>query len=220
MEKDVVFPGNNTFDAYFKDFYINQNDYNNLKNIPSLNDQPIIGDLDAIDYGFGTIYTYDVGNDPGTVPVIGQDGKLNSSIIPNIDITNYIAMASVNGNILTVINSDGLSFSSGDTTYNNATTIVAGLMSSTDKTKLDGIQLGAEVNVKSDWNQSNIDADDYIKNKPYIISTLTDLINLGAQSSTDNSLTTTNKTVTGSINELHSTIGTLNDSLEATLNGV
>ena len=41
-------------------------------------------------------------------------------------------------------------------------------MSATDKTKLDGIAAGAEVNVQSDWNQSDSDADDFIKNKPSI----------------------------------------------------
>lgn len=45
---------------------------------------------------------------------------------------------------------------------------LSGLMSATDKTKLDGIASGAEVNVQSDWNQSNSSADDYIKNKPTI----------------------------------------------------
>lgn len=34
------------------------------------------------------------------------------------------------------------------------------------KTKLEGIATGAEVNVQSDWNQSNDEADDFIKNKP------------------------------------------------------
>lgn len=53
-----------------------------------------------------------------------------------------------------------------------ATQSVNGLMSSTDKTKLDGIEAGAEVNVQSDWNQSNTQADDYIKNKP-VIPTIT-----------------------------------------------
>ena len=43
-----------------------------------------------------------------------------------------------------------------------------GLMSSTDKTKLDGIQAGAELNVQSDWSQSDSTADDFIKNKPTI----------------------------------------------------
>ena len=36
------------------------------------------------------------------------------------------------------------------------------------KTKLDGIASGAEVNVQSDWSQSDNTADDYIKNKPTI----------------------------------------------------
>lgn len=37
------------------------------------------------------------------------------------------------------------------------------------KGKLDGISAGAEVNVQSDWNQSDNTADDFIKNKPTII---------------------------------------------------
>lgn len=53
-----------------------------------------------------------------------------------------------------------------------ATHSVNGLMSATDKTKLDSIEPLAQKNVQSDWNQSNINADDYIKNKP-IITTIT-----------------------------------------------
>ena len=45
-----------------------------------------------------------------------------------------------------------------------------GLMSSVDKIKLDSIASGAEVNVQSDWNQTDTSADDYIKNKPEIVS--------------------------------------------------
>ena len=40
--------------------------------------------------------------------------------------------------------------------------------SNNDKDKLDGIETGAQVNVQSDWNQTNNQADDYIKNKPSI----------------------------------------------------
>lgn len=50
----------------------------------------------------------------------------------------------------------------------NATTSVNGLMTTTQVTKLNGIAEGAEVNVQSDWNQSDNTADDYIKNKPAI----------------------------------------------------
>ena len=35
-----------------------------------------------------------------------------------------------------------------------------------DKSKLDGIEAGAEANVQSDWDQTDDTADDYIKNKP------------------------------------------------------
>ena len=52
--------------------------------------------------------------------------------------------------------------------YNVATTTTDGLMSSTDKVKLNGIASGAEVNVQADWNVSDSTSDAYIKNKPTI----------------------------------------------------
>ena len=51
----------------------------------------------------------------------------------------------------------------------NAATATA-LSAGADRTKLDGIAAGAEVNVQSDWNQATTTADDYIKNKPTIPS--------------------------------------------------
>lgn len=49
----------------------------------------------------------------------------------------------------------------------------SGLMTGADKTKLNGIASGAEVNVQSDWNQTTTTADDYIKNKPTKVSAFT-----------------------------------------------
>jgi hypothetical protein len=46
-----------------------------------------------------------------------------------------------------------------------------------EKTKLAGIESGAEVNVQSDWAQTNSSADDYIKNKPTIPTKTSDLTN-------------------------------------------
>lgn len=43
-----------------------------------------------------------------------------------------------------------------------------GLMSASDKTKLNGIASGAEVNVQSDWSVSDSSSDAFIKNKPTI----------------------------------------------------
>ena len=55
-----------------------------------------------------------------------------------------------------------------ETTIPAVTTTDRGMMRATDKVKLDGIAAGAEVNVQSDWSQSDTTADDYIKNKPTI----------------------------------------------------
>lgn len=49
--------------------------------------------------------------------------------------------------------------------------------STTEKTKLAGIASGAEVNVKSNWNESNSSSDAYIENKPTIPSKTSDLTN-------------------------------------------
>lgn len=48
-----------------------------------------------------------------------------------------------------------------------------GLMSAEDKAKLDDIADGAQVNVQSDWNQTDDTEDDYIKNKPNNLATET-----------------------------------------------
>lgn len=55
------------------------------------------------------------------------------------------------------------------------------------KNKLDGIAAGAEVNVQSDWNQTDTTADDFIKNKPTIPENTDHLV-------TQNQLGTTNAT--------------------------
>lgn len=64
------------------------------------------------------------------------------------------------------VNGSSDTFTVYDTTYGDASTTKDGLMTHEDKTKLDGIATGAEVNVQSDWSQTTTTADDYIKNKP------------------------------------------------------
>ncbi|MDA3781261.1 MAG: hypothetical protein PF487_13700 [Bacteroidales bacterium] len=59
------------------------------------------------------------------------------------------------------------------------------IISSIERTKLDNIEDGAEVNVQSDWNQATSSADDFIKNKPNLSTVATtnnyyDLDNLPA----------------------------------------
>ena len=75
-------------------------------------------------------------------------------------------------------------------TYTDATQSASGLMSASDKTKLDGIASGAEVNVQPDWNEADNTADDYIKNKPTIPTALADL----SEDTTHRVVTDTEKT--------------------------
>ena len=55
-----------------------------------------------------------------------------------------------------------------DATLPLATQAEAGLLSPVDKTKLDGIATGAEVNVQADWNVGDTNSDAFIRNKPTI----------------------------------------------------
>lgn len=58
----------------------------------------------------------------------------------------------------------------------------AGSMSAAHYTKLEGIAAGAEVNVQSDWNQTSTSADDYIKNKPILLTQQSATIAAGSTS--------------------------------------
>jgi hypothetical protein len=82
-------------------------------------------------------------------------------------VTSGAAVASVSGTAPIV--------SSGGTTpaisITAATISAAGSMSAADKSKLDGIAAGAEVNVNADWNAVSGDAQ--ILNKPTIVSSVT-----------------------------------------------
>ena len=62
--------------------------------------------------------------------------------------TTYIKALSISGKTITYTKGNGTTgtITTQDTTYNVATTSAAGLMSSSDKTKLDGIASGAQVN--------------------------------------------------------------------------
>ena len=64
-----------------------------------------------------------------------------------------------------------------------ATTTDAGVMTADDKTKLTGIESGAEVNVQADWNESDSTSDAYIQNKPTIPTVADYVIETGTSNS-------------------------------------
>ena len=74
----------------------------------------------------------------------------------------------------------------------------AGVMTAADKTKLDGIASGAEVNVQADWNEANSSSDAYIQNKPTIPTVNDATLTIQKNSTTIDTFTAnsaTNKTV-------------------------
>jgi hypothetical protein len=88
----------------------------------------------------------------------------------NLKVTNVTTNlgASVTPTTVTVTSSDGT-----DAQIDAATAIDAGVMTASDKSKLNGIAAGAEPNVNADWNASGNDAE--ILNKPTIPSSIDDL---------------------------------------------
>ena len=117
--------------------------------------------------GAGTVIQ---GGTPGWVGITGDAVLGGEQVI--YDGTNWtipdpvFGVQQVTGTApITVDNTDGQRPVVGITA---ATTSAAGSMSGADKTKLDGIASGAEVNVQSDWNEANTGSDAFIQNKPTI----------------------------------------------------
>lgn len=82
--------------------------------------------------------------------VYNREGKRVGDILDDIE----ASITNVNTNLNNKVEKiDGMGLSSNDYTDD-------------EKTKLDGIEEGAEVNVQADWNETDTTSDAYIKNKP------------------------------------------------------
>ena len=126
--------------------------------------------------------TLNIKGSGGTTVTKSADGEITiSSTAPGADNNQTVkvgdttfgandAVGFVAGTNITSITADTsaktITINAKDTTYSDATTSASGLMSSSDKTKLNGIATGAEVNVQSDWNVTDSSSDAFIKNKP------------------------------------------------------
>jgi len=104
----------------------------------------------------GVINSFSYGPDRGVVRVVTPAQAISSinfsgSSIVVTDVTATLPITSTGG-------------TTPDIGINAATPSTSGSMSASDKTKLDGIATGAEVNVNSDWNATSGDAE--ILNKP------------------------------------------------------
>lgn len=134
-----------------------------------------ISDITATISKVGKVATITITDKNGTTTETindGADGVNGSDGISEIttatDTTISGLLKGASGKVAPAVKSDitALGIPSQDTTYSEATTSIAGLMSSGDKAKLNNIATGADVSVNADWNASSGKAQ--ILNKPSI----------------------------------------------------
>lgn len=108
------------------------------------------------------------GTTNGNVAGLNSSGNLTDTGISKSDVSDTIEKAHTHTN-KSILDATTASFTDPNYVHtdNNYT--------NEEKTKLENIEPGAEVNVQSDWNQANTNSDAYIKNKPYIPTALSDL---------------------------------------------
>lgn len=131
-------------------------DYENLIKKPQINGVTLIGDKSNADLGIPTELA-DLTDDETHRTVTDED----------IETWNAKSDFSGSYNDLTDVPDDLVEDGDYVHTDNNYT--------NSEKSKLEGIESGAEANVQSDWNEADNTKDDFIKNKPSIPTALKDL---------------------------------------------
>lgn len=96
--------------------------------------------------------------------------KVGSTSLTADSKTDTLTITAGNNITLTpTASSDSFTIAATDTTYSDVVAGgTSGLMTGADKTKLNGIASGAEVNVQANWNETSSSSDAYIQNKPTI----------------------------------------------------
>lgn len=104
-------------------------------------------------------------------------------LIGGIDLTDYYTKTEVNTLLTAKADVSAIPTKTSDLTNDSNFAVDANYVHTdnnytmAEKNKLAGIAAGAEVNVQSNWTQTNSSADDYIKNKPSIPTKTSDLTN-------------------------------------------
>ena len=104
-------------------------------------------------------------------------------LIGGIDLTDYYTKTEVNTLVTAKADVSAIPTKTSDLTNDSNFAVDANYVhtdnnyTTAEKNKLAGIAAGAEVNVQSNWTQTNSSADDFIKNKPSIPAKTSDLTN-------------------------------------------
>lgn len=107
---------------------------------------------------------------------IASGAEVNQNAFSNVKVGNTTIAADGKTDTLEIVAGSNISLTPDATNdkvtisgnYSNATTNASGLMSAEDKSKLNGIASGAEVNVNADWNATSGDAQ--ILHKPTTVA--------------------------------------------------
>lgn len=106
-----------------------------------------------------------------TMVVSGSYDNTNKKIVLTLQNGNTIDVPV--GALVSGLQSEITSTNMLDADLVDDSTSVHKFVTSADLTKLSGIQAGAEVNVQSNWNETNTSADSYIQNKPNLAAVAT-----------------------------------------------
>ena len=104
-------------------------------------------------------------------------------LIGGIDLTDYYTKTEVNALLTAKADISAVPTKTSDLTNDSNFAVDANYVhtdnnyTTAEKNKLAGVAAGAEVNVQSNWAQTNSSADDFIKNKPSIPTKTSDLTN-------------------------------------------
>lgn len=98
----------------------------------------------------------------------GNDTRIVNAFQKNTDTLDNISTGTTNIHLTTTLKTQYDTAYSQTHTHTNKTILdnTTASYTTTEQTKLSGIQAGAEVNVQSDWNETNNGLDSYIQNKP------------------------------------------------------
>lgn len=140
--------------------------YNQLTNKPSINGVTLTGDKTTSDLGIVENVQADWDEADSTAPsYIQNKPNIPSGVVVDTTYDGTSENAQAGTAVAQAISTKVDKVTGKGLSTNDYTT--------EEKDKLAGIASGAEVNVQSDWSQSDSTADDYIKNKP-TISTVND----------------------------------------------
>lgn len=146
------------------------NNYEDLTNLPKINNVTLIGNKTLADIGIPTVNnaTLTIQKNGSNVATFSANASTNATA--NITVpTKTSDLTNDNGYVVDV---------NYNHTDNNFTDALA--------TKLGGIETGAQVNVQANWSEASTSSDAYIQNKPTIPTATSDLTNdSGYQTASD-----------------------------------